>query len=130
LCAARSQSIAGLDTALVASDQPRKRKRHIHCVLHIMVSGVAASVAREPARKQPLEVVKGEPYLVKRRTWKRLAEQGVHSITNRDRIAHLYGVSDVVIVPAIVGHDFFLISHEAKPLNNTRGHKLRQRKKP
>jgi hypothetical protein len=95
-----------------------------------MVGSIAASVAREPARKQSLEIVKSEPNLVKRRAWKRLAEQGVHSIPNRDRIAHLYGVSDVVIVPAIVGHDFFLISHEAKPLNNTRGHKPLQRKKP
>jgi hypothetical protein len=95
-----------------------------------MVGSVATPVARESARKQPLEIVKSEPNLVKRRARKGLAKQFVHSIPNRDRIAHLYGVSDVVIVPAIVGHDFFLISHEAMPLNNTRRHKPQQRKKP
>ncbi len=66
LRAIRAQAIAGLDAHLVARDEARERERHVERVLHVVIRGVDAVVARVEAAEHALEIVERHPDRIER----------------------------------------------------------------
>ena len=56
-----AKTIVGLHTSLISGDQSCKRQRHVQRVLPVVVSRVAAVVARIATREEAFKVVKSQP---------------------------------------------------------------------
>ncbi len=103
LCPIRAKALGGVHATFVTGHEARQRQRHVERVLHVVVSGITAQVARIFAVEQALEIVEGEPELVERGAREGVGEQFAHGIAYRHGIAYLHGIGDIEVVTPVLG---------------------------
>ncbi len=64
LCPIRAEALGRVHAAFVTGHEARQRQCHVERVLQVVVSSIAAQVARIVAVEQALEIVEREPELV------------------------------------------------------------------